>query len=128
MSGGTRALRVAERVREVLMSALLRGAVRDGGATGVTITDVRVSKDLRQAKVYIRLLLHEPGDAEKKQAVRAMTRATGLLRRELGAALRTKFTPELHFYWDDAVDRGQRVQEVLHEISVEQRDGDEGDD
>jgi ribosome-binding factor A len=126
-SGGTkpaRAVRFAGQIQQVLSEALLRGVVRDARARDVMISEVHVSPDLRHARVYLRLLHGAPTDDQKTAAVMAMRGAAGALRREVGGAVRSKYTPELQFHWDEAVDRGQSVAAVLEELSKDGHDDD----
>jgi ribosome-binding factor A len=78
--------------------------------------------------VYLRLLADAPSEAQKSAAVSTMRKAAGALRRELGAQLRAKYTPELQFFWDDAMDRGHAVSAVIDELARERedQDGDRG--
>jgi ribosome-binding factor A len=112
--------RVAERVKEELMHLLLKGEVRDPGATGVYVSFVAVSGDLKLARVYIRLTEAAPSEASRLAAVRAMNRAGGYLRRQLAPRLELRHLPELSFHWDDQPDRAARVEELLAEIGREQ--------
>jgi len=114
--GSQRSVRVAERIRAELTEMVLRGEIRDPASQGVILSEIHVSPDLRHARIYVRLLDLDPSAARKDAAVAALSKAAGYLRRELGTRLATKFTPELRFFWDDAVDRGYRVEEILREM------------
>ncbi|HEY6459808.1 MAG TPA: 30S ribosome-binding factor RbfA [Polyangiaceae bacterium] len=116
----TRVRRVEKGLREELAS-LLAGAVKDPGAAGAIVTRVEVTKDLRSAKVFIRLL--EGGDdAERRRAVlAALGRASGMLRREVGHALSLRHAPELRFTYDEGLDATNRVEQILAEIASEKK-------
>lgn len=116
----SRPARVGERIREELMDLVLRGAVKDPRARGAVIHAVKVSGDLRHAKVWVRLAEIEPSPARKKELVVALGRASGFLRREIGARLGIKHTPELSFVWDDTAERAARVETLLEEIREEE--------
>jgi ribosome-binding factor A len=116
--------RVAERIREELMDVLIRGVVRDARADGVCVTGVRVSDDLRHARVFVRLGRPDASDAAAHGAVDALNRARGFLRRELTPRLGLKYQPEITFAWDEAVDRAGRVEDLLAEIAREGKRGD----
>ena len=122
-----RSVRVAERVRAELMDLLLRGAVKDPRASAVVVTDVRLTDDLRFGRVYVRLLETDPSARRRREAIEALTRAGGFLRREIGAKLHLKHTPELRFEWDDVADSAHRIERVLDEIR-EEESGREDDD
>ena len=121
MSGAPakRSVRVAERVRAEIMDLLLRGAVKDPRASAAVVTDVRVTDDLRYARVYVRVLEPSPSARRQKEVVDALSRAGGFLRREVGARLHLKHTPELRFEWDEVADSAARIEEVLEEIRHE---------
>lgn len=113
--GFRRADRVAERIRSELMELVLRGTVRDPAVGHVVISAVRVTDDLSIARVYVRVL--EEIDADRQDAVvRALERATGFLRKELGHRLQLRHVPALEFYWDDVVDSALRIESILDEI------------
>lgn len=121
MSQGNRAERVGDLVRTEL-SALIARDVRDPGVRFVTITHVRMTRDLQQARVFYTALV-EP---ERQGAVaRALHRATPYLRRQLGERLRLRHVPELTFTYDETVARQNRVAQVLGELDAERSDDDD---
>lgn len=116
-----RPARVAERIRDELSQMLLRGEVRDPAARGVLVSLVRVTDDLRIARVYLRLLEVEVTAARRRGAVDAMERAGGFLRRELARRMSLKHVPELELYWDDTFDEVAAVDRLLDEVRDEVR-------
>ena len=118
-----RQLRAGELVRHALVGILARGDFRDPALQGVSITvsEVRPSPDLRQAKVYVAPL--GPGDRDALTA--ALNRAAGHLRGQLGREIDMKFTPELHFYPDTSFDTASEIDALLARPNV-RRDIDEG--
>jgi len=104
------------------MDVLLRGSLRDPATQGVFISDVKMSKDLRYARVYVRLTECATGDEERQNAISALARATGYLRRVLAPRLKLRYVPELRFFWDEQVDRASRIDTLLEEIRREQND------
>ncbi len=114
-----RPARVGERIRAELMDLLLRGAVKDPGAAGVVIHAVKVTGDLRHARVWVRHTEPDLGDARRRQVLAALERASGFLRREVGARLGIRHTPELKFVWDESTERAARVEALLDEIKQE---------
>lgn len=76
----------------------------------MTVTGTDVSPDLKLATIYYTVL----GDAKKREeAAQALERAKGFVRRELGLRLELKSTPEIRFVYDDTMDRGMRIEELL---------------
>src|SRR5262245_44474388 len=113
-----RAVRVAARVQEEL-AELIAHEARDPRLSGVVVSRVEMPDDLRSARVYIRLL--EGGDARKKEALTGLGRASGMLRRELTARVGLKFAPDLRFYYDEAQEKLQRIEELLEEVRREDK-------
>lgn len=111
-----RATKVAQRIREELMDMILRGEIHDPAVEGCLVSDVQVTRDLSLARVFVRLLDTEASPAKQKRVVAALDRANGFVRRSLAGRLKLRRAPELRFAWDDAADRGRRVEELLHEI------------
>jgi ribosome-binding factor A len=120
---GRRAERVAERIRIELMDLLVRGVVRDPQAADCFVTAVRVSDDLRSARIWVRKLQAGGGsgldDAAREEAVAALNRAAGFLRRELAPRLRLRHQPELRFVWDEGEERAARIEALLAEDRTE---------
>jgi ribosome-binding factor A len=116
----TRVRRIGEGVREEL-AVLLGGEVKDPGAKGAIVTRVEMTNDLRNAKVFVRLL--EGGDEEdsRKRLLDALGRARGMLRREVTHRLTLRHAPELRFVYDEGLDHTVRVEQILAEIEAEKR-------
>jgi ribosome-binding factor A len=104
--------RVADVIRTVLARAL-HEEVRDPRIGFVTLTAVRLSADLRHARVFVSTL--EPG-ARREEALSALRRAEPFLRRALAREARLRHVPRLDFRFDDSVERGSRVERLLAEL------------
>ena len=101
--------RVNEAVREVVSARLAEG-LRDPRIGFVTVTSVDTSSDLRQARVYVSVL----GDAEQREATMAgLESAHGVLQLAVARELRMKHTPTLQFVFDESIERGMRITELL---------------
>jgi ribosome-binding factor A len=115
MSQGSRPERVADQIRSELASLLARD-VHDPGIGFVTLTRVQVSPDLQQARVFYTVL----GDDKTRAAsARALERASSFLRRQLGARLRLRRTPELRFMHDESIAGQDRIERILQELHAE---------
>ena len=112
---GYRADRLGQELKEQI-SLILSRELRDPRVGLATVTDVRVSPDLRYARVYASVL--GPHD-EQAKAVAALNQAAGFIRRQLGARLRLRHTPELTFCFDESIERGARMEELLQEVKKE---------
>jgi ribosome-binding factor A len=101
--------RVNEAVREVVSARLAEG-LRDPRIGFVTVTSVDTSSDLRQARVYVSVL----GDDEERAATMAgLESAHGVLQQSVARELRLKHTPTLQFVFDESIERGMRISELL---------------
>ena len=118
-SEGSRSARVGERIRQELMEMLLRGAIKDPAVEGVVVHSVDVSGDLRLARVFVRHTMPGSDARTQKRVLSGLTRASGFIRREVGARLSIRYTPELSFFWDDTAERVNRVEAILAEIRNE---------
>jgi ribosome-binding factor A len=115
MSQGSRPDRVADQIRGELASLLAR-EVHDPGIGFVTLTRVQVSPDLQLARVFYTAL----GDEKTRAATgRALERAAPFLRRQIGARLRLKRTPELTFLYDESIAGQDRIEQILNELHQE---------
>lgn len=106
--------RINEEIQKEL-SAQLR-SLKDPRVQGgmVTITRVDTTSDLRYARVFVSVL----DKAQEKDVVKGLKSAAGYLRRELGAALRLRYTPELQFVADDSIEHGARILSMLRDPNV----------
>jgi ribosome-binding factor A len=120
MPAGSRPSRIGDQLRAEL-SELIAREVHDPGIGFLTITQVKVTPDLQVARVYYTIL----GDAKaRRDSDRALGRATPFLRRQLGSRLRLKRVPQLEFFFDESVERGNRIEKILHDLGAEQRPAD----
>jgi ribosome-binding factor A len=111
MSTG-RMRRVDEAIRQVIGEAAA-GELKDPRVGFVTVTDVRTSADLSQARVYVSVLGDEPRREETLEGLRS---AHGYLQRRLASELRLKRTPTLAFVYDDTTDKALRIDALIEEV------------
>lgn len=119
MPGPKRSVRVAGQLKVAL--AELLGRVSDPRLVGIVVTRVELTDDLALLTARIRML--EGGDDEKKRkdALRALERASGMLKRELAVRVKTRIVPNLRFFYDEGQDHTTRVEALLREISSEKK-------
>ena len=111
MSAPNRPERVAQVIQQHLAQVFARGNMKDPRLGLVTITGAKISPDLRQARVY--WTVH--GDAKvQEETKKGLEAARGFLRRELGQ-LGLRVVPDLAFSYDEAIDRGDRIDQLLRE-------------
>lgn len=107
-----RSARVAGLIQEEVARLLQRG-LKDPRLKRVNIVDVEVSDDLRQADVYFNTLGGEKLELEQIDA--AFSKAAGFIRREVGKYLSLKNIPHFSFYYDDGLDRANRIDKILRD-------------
>jgi ribosome-binding factor A len=118
MAQGSRPDRVADQIRGEL-ALLLAREVHDPGVGFVTLTRVQVTPDLQLARVYYTTLGDEKARRSSEQA---LGRATPFLRRQIGARLRLKRTPEIAFIYDDSIAGQDRIEQILNDLRTEHDD------
>ncbi|MEO0958509.1 MAG: 30S ribosome-binding factor RbfA [Pseudomonadota bacterium] len=111
-----RQLRAGELVRRALSDILLRGEHHEPALEGhsITVSEARLSPDLRQATVYVMPL----GGRGEQAALEALTGARGRLRKLIGSRLEMKQTPELRFTLDTSFDRMDETRRLLNQDAV----------
>ena len=102
--------RVSAQLRRDL-GQIVHQAVRTHGLPSMSVSDVEISRDLAHAKVFVTALLPDQGAA----AVKALKALAPELRYQLGKAVRMRHVPELHFHYDDSVDKGERIDSLLRD-------------
>jgi ribosome-binding factor A len=123
MPQGSRPARVGDLIREEL-SVLLQREVRNPDLQRVTLTHVRMSKDLQHAHVLYTATADQEG---RRALVRAFRKTGPYLKRLLGRRLRLRYVPELSFEYDESVERQDRVAQLFAEIAAT-RPPDDGHD
>lgn len=103
---------MADKIREI-MSELLFSEVTDPALKGLTVTRVNLDPELEYADIYVNALGNE---ARQKEVLRGLDRANGYLRRELGARIRLRRTPVLHFHWDHSLSHVDRIERRLNAL------------
>ena len=127
MASGARSKRVGDLVRAEISDLMLRG-MKDPRIGLASVTEVRMSPDLRHARVYISVLGDDP---KVRSALAGLRSASGYLQRELGARLRLRNTPKLTFIHDETIERAAHMEELfrkLHDETAQQTDSNECED
>jgi ribosome-binding factor A len=104
--------RVNEAIRETLAEAI--GELKDPRIGFVTITAVKTSTDLRQARVYVSVLGNE---RKREKTIAGLQSAHGVLQAKLADELRMKRTPQLTFEYDPTVEQGMRMSQLIDELA-----------
>ena len=115
---GRRTERLGEEVREEV--ARIVAQLKDPRIGFVTVTRVSLTADLRVARIFVGVL----GDQKQQQkSLEGLRQAAGFVRRELGRRIRTRYTPEVLFEYDEGLEASDRVAQLLRDV-----DTDEGDE
>lgn len=104
--------RVASLLRKDL-GQLVHEAVRDEGLPSMSVSDVEITRDLAHANVFVTTL--DPAQAEA--GIKALKGLGKEIRRELASRVKLRAVPELHFFYDDSVDRGDRIERLLQGLA-----------
>lgn len=119
-----RVLKVGERVRHVLSEIFTRQQVHDDTLSGhsVSVTEVRMTPDLRNAAVYVKPLL----GVDEDEVLTALRHNTAFLQREVAKRLGLKFAPKLKFRADESFDEADRIDRLLSDPRVSRDLGKDG--
>ena len=98
------------------LSELILKRLKDPRIGFITITDVDLTSDLKQAHVYYSLLGGEKGQTQK-----ALERAAGFLQHGIAEALKLRFTPRLSFHNDPSLEEGEKIEKILHNLEAEKK-------
>lgn len=111
-----RLLRVGEQVRHALSEILMRGDIHDPilATHSVSVTEVRMSPDLRHATVFVKPLL----GADEEEVLKALRRNVRYLRGEVSRRVSTKYAADLKFLADESFDEGSRIDQLLRAPEV----------
>jgi ribosome-binding factor A len=111
-----------ERVNQLIrqeISDLLRREVKDPRLSQfIAVTEVATSPDLKNAKVYISFISDEQ---QKQDALDALAGASNFFRKEMARTLRLRRIPELSFHWDNSIERGAHIMNLIDEVNSSDR-------
>jgi ribosome-binding factor A len=117
VGGVKRAVRVAGRLQQEL--ARIVRDLHDPRVLGCLVSRVELTDDLQLAKVYVRHELGASGDV--RALLKGLESATGKLRKDAAEALDLRYAPNLRFYYDEAQDAAQRIEELLQEVKRDEK-------
>lgn len=106
--------RSAERIRQILSDILLT-EVSDPRLFGITITDVKIDRELRHASIYVGAL---GNDIRQEEVMDGLQSARGFMRRQVALRLQARVTPDLNFIWDPTLARAQRIEALFDDLNI----------
>ena len=120
-----RPARVGQLIQELLGRIQTRG-FKDPRITGfLTFTGVKVAPDLKYATVY---WSHHGDEKERAAVAEGLASSAGWVKQQIGKELKLRFTPEVKFVFDEAIERGDRIERLLREVKEQDRARDAGAD
>lgn len=113
MSANGRPERVGQEIQAAVADLLARGAIHDPRVGYITITGVKVSPDLRTARIYYSMI----GTADQvKTTQEGLDAAKGFVRREITARVQLRFSPEVFFSYDGSLAEGDKIERLLKDV------------
>lgn len=116
MPSKIRLQQIAERIREELSEMLIR-EVADPRLSDISVTDVKVDRELAWADIYVSAI---EGQARSKEVLEGLRSATGFLRRELAGRIDLRVFPRLRFHWDPTPERADHIERILASLRNEE--------
>ncbi len=111
-----RSVRVGDQMKQEIADILMR-KIKDPRIGFVTVTDVELSDDLKNAKVFVSIY-----GGDKKETLKGLKSASPFIRSELGRRMTMRSVPEILFRFDDTVEKGAHIMELLHEIEKQEQE------
>ena len=111
-----RVLRVARQIKEIVSEVIVRH-LKDPGIGFVTIARVKVSRDLKEALIFVNILGTEK---QKKESLTALGHASGFIQHFLGKELHIRSTPHVKFKYDRSLDHAFHIDEVLKDLKAKE--------
>ena len=108
-----------EKLQELIkqeMGKMFLKELKDPRIGFVTVTDVEMTGDLREAKIYVSIM---GGQDEVKSSLEGLNSALGFIRREIGKRIKIRFTPEISFALDTSLDYGDKMQKLLLQVEAD---------
>jgi ribosome-binding factor A len=110
--------RVAGQIKKDI-SRIIASQIKDPRVAALTsVTEVKLTRDLRYASVYVSIYGNE---TVKEETLQALIRASGFIRSEVGSRIRLRYTPEINFFLDDSIEYGAHIENVIKSLKTEEK-------
>jgi ribosome-binding factor A len=116
MPSSLRLKRISDRIRQELSEMLVMGKVHDPRLEGISITDVKVDRELSYAEIYVSAI---EGVERSKEVLQALENASGFLRKALSDKIELRAFPRLRFHWDVTPERADHIERLIASIHKE---------
>src|SRR5574340_836303 len=117
MPSKLRLQRIGDRIRQDLSEMLVMGKIRDPRIAGISITDVKVDRELSYADIYFSAV---EGSERKQEALEGFASASGYIRRALAERIELRVFPRLRFHWDPTPERADRLERLIASLRTEE--------
>lgn len=117
--GFKRAQRVSEEIRKAISAMLIRGDLHDPRLATCTVTSVKLSDDLKHARVFFSVLA---ADVDHQDIERSFNRAAGFIKTEVGQQLKLRFTPVMKFIFDETLETAARIDNLLKNVRADEHE------
>lgn len=117
MPSSLRLKRISDRVRQELSEMLVMGEIHDPRLEGISITEVKVDRELSYAEIYVSAI---EGIERSQEVLQALENASGFLRKSLSEKIELRAFPRLRFHWDVTPERADRIERLIASIHKEE--------
>ncbi|OJX46108.1 MAG: ribosome-binding factor A [Chloroflexi bacterium 44-23] len=118
MPSKLRLTRIGDRIKQELQELLVRQEIQDPRLSGVTITEVKVDRELAFASIYVSAI---EGSERSAEILQGFASASGYIRKQLASQIELRSFPRLRFYWDPTPERIDRIEKLFDQIQHEDR-------
>lgn len=118
MPSKLRLTRIGDRIKQELQELLVRQEIQDPRLSGVTITEVKVDRELAFASIYVSAI---EGRERSAEILQGFASASGYIRKQLASQIELRSFPRLRFYWDPTPERVDRIEKLFDQIQHEDR-------
>lgn len=125
MPSKLRLQRIGDRIRQDLSEMVVMGEIRDPRISGVTITDVKVDRELAYADVFLSAV---EGSERAEEVLQGFNRANGFIRKALAERIELRVFPRLRYHWDPTPERADRIERLLASLRTDEVPSDLEDD
>lgn len=122
MPSKLRLTKISDRIRQELSEMLVKQEIHDPRLLGVTITDVKIDRELAYASIYVSAI---EGSSRSKEILSGFQSANSFIRKLLSERIELRSFPRLRFYWDPTPERADRIEQLFAQIHEEDKEDDQ---
>jgi ribosome-binding factor A len=111
-----RLTRIGDRFQQELATMLVKGEIRDPRLLGITVTEVKVDRELSYAEIFVSAV---EGSSRANEILEGLERASGFIRKTLSDRIELRSFPRLRFHWDPTPEKADRIEQLIMEIKKE---------